>query len=284
MSLSRSRAALVFGGFTLCWALTESAAMLAGVSPYEIVWTRYGVHLAFMVLLFAPRKRSALVRAPDLGRQIFRSLLMLGMPVSFIWAYHRMPVDNIMAIFWITPLMVVALDRFAGHEARGWEAPTAAVVGFLGVLLILHPTHSFGRSAVLPVVMAACLALYIVMTRSMREEMLLPKLFHTAFWVFLALTPFVPLFWAWPTVTGWLALVAVGLLGWTALYLLDRAVDNAPTAMLAPILYSYALWTELLRWFIQGAAPGRSALLGSLVVVGAIGMAFVSLRERTFSR
>ena len=50
------RPALGVGMFTLCWAMMEIIAPTTGVSPYQIVWTRYGVHLIVLALLVGRRR------------------------------------------------------------------------------------------------------------------------------------------------------------------------------------------------------------------------------------
>src|ERR1051325_11973982 len=50
--------------------------------------------------------------------QVARSLLMLGMPVCFILALGQgSPVETVLAVFWLSPLLIVALARaFLGES------------------------------------------------------------------------------------------------------------------------------------------------------------------------
>ena len=70
--------------FTFGWAFVENFGSASGVSAYQVVWTRYGVHLALMALVFGPRHGTALVRTAEPAREMICSLLMLGMPLFFI--------------------------------------------------------------------------------------------------------------------------------------------------------------------------------------------------------
>jgi len=70
-----------------------------GYSPFETVWVRYGTHLIFMFLILGRAEGWRMVRTPQPGRQIFRSLLMLGMPFCFITADgHGLSVNLVWAI------------------------------------------------------------------------------------------------------------------------------------------------------------------------------------------
>ena len=83
------KALLFIAASTLCWAVMEPLGALAGVSGYQVVWTRYGTHLLLMLAVFAPRHKTGLFRSPSNLRQICRSLLMLGMPLCFLWSAQR---------------------------------------------------------------------------------------------------------------------------------------------------------------------------------------------------
>lgn len=273
--MKRSRIALLFLAFICSWIITEAMAAQAGVSLYEVVWARYAVHVAAMLLICGPSRGKTLVQSPHLGRQIGRSLLMLGMPIFFIWAIPRMPANNAVDVLWLTPILILIFDRLFTHEVPGWTVPTMTLVGYVGVLLVVRPTFTLDWSLLLALGSSVCFALYIVMTRMMRDEMLLPKMFHTALWIFVALTPFLPFFWQLPTVHGLIALVAVGLFGWVALFLLGRSVDEVPPAIFAPVLYSIVLWPELLQGIVRHVVPSHATWIGSLLVIGSIGTIFL---------
>ena len=90
--LDRSRifqAALLVAASMLLWIPIESLGANAGVSPYQVVWTRYGTHLMAMLLVFGPRHGRRLVVSRRLGPMILRSLCMLGMPICFICSRSR---------------------------------------------------------------------------------------------------------------------------------------------------------------------------------------------------
>jgi drug/metabolite transporter (DMT)-like permease len=270
--LVRKYPALLVAVFTLCWAVVEVIGSAAGVSAYQVVWSRYAVHLAFMLLAFGPRYGTALVRTPRIGRQVLSSLCMLGMPVSFIWTMQRLPSRDAMPLLWLSPLFVVVLSSILTRdEGPGKRAWGAAFVGLVGVFAIYQPDGGMLHpSAVLGVATAFCLALYLIIVRSMRHELVWTKLFHTALWVFLVLGLVVSHVWRTPTVKGMLALVTIGLLGWLGLYALDTALELATPAELAPALYTQVVWEELLV-FAHGGIPHTARLLTGLLLVAVAG-------------
>jgi hypothetical protein len=272
--------ALYIAIFTLCWAIIEMLGASAGVSAYQVVWTRYGVHLAFMALVFGPRYGTALVRTPKLGQQIFGSLLMLGMPLSFIWALRTMAPNDAWAVFWVAPLLIIAIAAATRDRLGGVWTIVASICGLVGAWLIYKPDLGiFQPAALFAFGMALCFALYMIVMRSMRQEPIMTKLFHTALWVFIGMSVILPSVWSRPTLHGLLAMSAIGVLGWFALYALDRALEGAPAAILAPVLYTELVWDLLLHWR-SDVTLGRRTDLGIVLIIAATLATFMWRHKR----
>lgn len=254
---------------TLCWSIMELLGASARVSGYEVVWTRYATHLLWMLVLFGPRYGTKLIRSPFPRRQIGRSLLMLGMPLCFLWSIQRMTMRNTMTVFWLAPFLVVVLAWLFGDSRVGLSMIAASIPGFLGAVLINRPdARLLQPAALLALGMALCFAMYLVVSRRMKDELILCKLFHTALWVFAALTFALPLFWQTPSPGGLLAMIGIGLLGWCGLYTLDRGVELAPPAWLAPMLYTQLIWSQIIEAMVTRHFPGPRMLAGMLLAAG----------------
>jgi drug/metabolite transporter (DMT)-like permease len=240
----------------------------ASYSPYQTVWARYGIHLLFMLAVLGPRYRTRLVYTRRLGMQLLRSLLMLGMPIFFILAVQRMPLKDVLSIFWVSPMMVIALSAFLG-ERLSLPHWVAVIGSFAGVLIMSRPDSGVLQlAAVLPLGMALCFSLYQVMTRLMCAEDTLASLFYTAGGVFVLLSFGVPSFWQAPTLESILLWVSIGLFGFLGLFTLDRACEMAPASIVAPFAYTQPIWILILSCLVSGQFPGRFAILGVLIIVG----------------
>ena len=262
----------------LCWSLMEILGPGTGVSGYQVVWTRYGVHLLGMLILLGPRHGARLVRTPHLGQQVFRSLLMLGMPLCFLWSVERIAFRNTLAVFWICPLVLIAVTQMFGEKSGSLKLLLATVPGFLGAMLIYRPdARVLHPAAVLALVMALCFAMYLVVSRRMKEEFIFSKLFHTALWVFASLTVFLPWFWLTPTIRGFASVVAIAVLGWCGLFMLDRAVELSSPAHLAPMLYLQVVGIVLIEAVTTRHLPGPRNIVGVLFI--AIGLVVAVVRN-----
>jgi drug/metabolite transporter (DMT)-like permease len=267
--------AILVSFFTLCWAVVELIGPATGVSAYQVVWTRYGVHLALLGLVFGPRERVNLVHTAQPVREVVCSLLMLGMPLCFIWALSRMSASDTLAVFWTAPLLIIAITALLGERFGGVRTIVAATAGLCGVVLIYRPDHGVLRpAALLAFGMALCFALYVVLMGSIRRDPVLVKLYHTALWVFIALTLVQPFIWHTPTIHGVVALVLIGALGCVGLYALDYAIEAASPAIIAPVFYTQLAWETMLGARLQLLREPRAAA-GVLLVLLAAAMGFM---------
>lgn len=263
--------------FVMLWTLVElvAASLLARYTVYQIVWTRYAVHLLLMLALWGWRDPLSLVRTRRPAFQLARSGLMLVMPVSwFVGTQAGVPPDTTMAIFWCSPLMILgAAMLFLGERVppAAWVLSATGTAG--GMLLFAPAPLQAAHPAWLlaPLAMGLSFALYVVMTRSLRSEPLRANLFYTAFGVFALLTPVLPFVWITPGATDLARLVAVGLLGYLTLLALDRMAAAAPVGTATPLVF-----LQLSLSIVAGLALGhfapdpRSAAALVLVSVPAI--------------
>ncbi|MBL8163038.1 MAG: DMT family transporter [Anaerolineae bacterium] len=259
---------------SLLWASVEVLGELLppGTSPYQTVWMRYFTHLLFMLVVFGPRFRTRLVRTSRLKLQLFRSLLMLGMPFFYIQAIlsAHMTLKNVNAIFWIAPLLVIGLAVFILREPVSPNRWFATLIACGGAMILLRPDRGIITiNALLPLGMALCFSLYRVLTRELRTDNSITNLFYTAFGVFFPLTLLIPLFWQSLTLETLMPMVTIGLVGFAALFFVDKAYEAAPASVLAPFIYSELICYVVLRLFLGHYLPLGSSLLGATILFAA---------------
>lgn len=265
------------------WVIVEATGsqISRGYSPYQIVWTRYATHILLLALLLGPRRLHRMARTELLGAQVARGLLMVGMPASFITALHFASARDVWAMFWVAPLMVVGLSIPVLGEKPGLQRWLATVLGLAGALLIVRPsTDLLDRWGLLPLGMAACFALYVVLTRSLRGETVESRLFYTALVPFLCLSPVMLFLGRLPTPRALLFMLLVGAVGLVTLWAIDKALDLAPASFLAPFVFTQLLWAVGLEG-PAGATLGRRAAAGALVVLASGAWALLAEHRRS---
>ena len=265
------RSMLLMVAFVALWAALKALAakVRAHYSPYQVVWTRYAVHQLFMLALWGWREPATLWRTRRPGFQLARSMLMLGMPASWVFAMNAGVASTLMSILWLSPLLILAFAGvFLGERAPAsvWLICGIACVGAL-MLTVPGPLPS-APLLVFPLGMAVTFSLYVVMTQSLRSETTRANLFYTALGVFVVLTPFMPRIWFTPSLHDMMVLGGVGLLGYLALCALDRLAAAARVSVAAPLGCLQLVFTVVIAWGFGDHRHAPLALIGLLLIAG----------------
>lgn len=270
MSAGR-RACLIAVAFAALWAAVESIAhlVISQYSPFQVVWSRYAVHLLLMLLVWGWRQPTSLWATRRPAYQVGRSLLMLVMPGSWTLAMAWGGTSSqVMAVFWTAPLLVLALAWGLLGERPSPVIVGCAGLGLVGAWLSYRPGHLAGAPLVMSVLMALSFSLYVVLSRPLRTETTRANLFYSALGVFLVLTPLMPRVWRPAPLHDLAIFAAIGILGYGALWCIDRFTAFAPVSLTAPLLYLQVAFMTLAA---LGGGVGRGALLGmGLIAVGAL--------------
>ena len=122
------------------------------------------------------------------------------------------------------------------------------------------------------------MSLYLVLTRLLRDESTLTNLVFTAAVVLAPLSLVLPDVWRTPSVRSLALMATIGLLGLGVLYALDRALELAPTSVVAPALYAQPVFAVVLATAAGELHLGRAAELGSVLVVAVYAVLFMGIR------
>lgn len=154
-------------------------------------------------------------------------------------------------------MMILMANVIFGEKvaAAQWMA---AFIGLAGTWLVIRPPFpgTGGWLLLLPLGMGFCFALYNVLTREMRTERTSANLFHTALWVFIALSFVMPSVWHTPSLKAALAMIGIGVWGFVLLLFLDRALAWAPASLVAPFIYTQCIWGDALELIRRGSIQG----------------------------
>ncbi len=236
-----------------------------------LIWFRYSVHLAFMLVLLGPRMRLDLVRTSRPGLQILRGVLLVASTGFFYLSLTYLPLAEAAAITFVGPVLVTALSGPLLRERVSRRQWAAVALGFSGVLIIVRPGGGvFSVHAVFPLASALVFSLYQLLTRKLAgRENPFTTLFFTALVGAVATSLPLPLTWQPPTPLQLLCVICIGLLGGFGHFLLIRAVEHASPAKLAPFVYTQLVWSTLLAFLAFGDFPSSGSLFGMGVIVAA---------------
>ena len=266
-----ARAVLLMLFSTVLFGLMAVVIRLASETqhPFEIAFFRNLFGLLFTLpLLF--KHGPGLLKTRKLPLYLLRCAIgTVGMLAGF-WAIVHLPLAQAVAISYSTPLFVTIGAVWVLGEtvrARRWAA---VLIGFIGVIILLHPdADTFtGASlvALLAAVMSASVAISIkFLTRTESPDAIV--VFTTALWVPMSLVPAL-LFWQMPSGITWLWLVLAGLFGTVAHMCWTRALQLGDASILTPISFMQVLVVGVFGWWLFGETVDRYTLIGALIIFG----------------
>jgi drug/metabolite transporter (DMT)-like permease len=247
---------------------------------------RYGINLALILAIFAPRRGATVFRAHRPGLVIGRGVVLVVATLFAGLALQRLPVGETIAIIYLAPFGVMLLAGPMLGERVGMAGWLAALAGFTGVLLIARPGGGLAPLGVLfALLCAGATVAYHLLSRLLAQS----ETTHSLL-VWAALTGAIAfgatLPWSMqgpaPGMTDLLLFATIGVVSTAAHFLFTAAYREAPAALLAPVNYAHLLWAGLLGWIIFGHVPDAFALIGMfLVAVAGGGIALWSHLART---
>jgi len=283
-------------GLGLCLVLSGSLLLTCSDVIAKIVFDRaplsqYVVMVGVIVMpcilaLMAATRRLPALRIRNRRALSLRALCMVGSTLFFFAGLRLMPLGDIYAIAFTSPIITLALAAWLLGEQVGWRRWSAVLVGFLGVVLAMLPTGQgyAWTAAFFPLGAAACGALRDITSRWLAAtEDSLGVLFYSVGAVLLSGLG-LSLFQDWaPVDLGLLGLLAAcALIQTTASLLQIEAYRYAEVSFLAPFRYVVLLFATLMGYLVWGDVPAWNVALGGLVIVGS-GL-FIWYRERLRQR
>lgn len=233
------------------------------------------------------RHRGAAFATNRPGILIFRSLAgTLGMILSF-YAFQKMPLADANALSFTRTLWLVPLAAFIVREPVGPLRIGAAVVGFIGVLVMIRPGAGGQFAVGLPALaMLASAFLFAFTVTGMkvltRDHSTTVILVWSAVLGFVLSIPGAVITWRVPALTDFLLLCAMGAIATAnqACYIKGMSLGDA--GAMAPIDYTRLVFTATVGFFVFHEVPGVWTLAGAGIVVAAT--LFITLRETQLAR
>ena len=278
------RAVLLICAATLCFASLDTAIKyLSARYPVPLlVWARWAIQALAIVAWLAPRRGLSFVRTAHLGRNLVRGAVLIGSSICFVYALRDLPLANVTALNYSTPMMVVVLAVVVLGERLTPARIAFVLAGVIGMLLIVRPgTDVFRGASLLALASAAFYATFQIMTRRMADEDPGVLLFYPALVGTVAMS--VTLLFSLEAVVAmpWThvaMLVVGGMVGTLGHLLFILAFQRGAASALTPFTYVHLVWATLIGWIAFGTFPDGYALAGMAIIAGA-GL-LITLHER----
>jgi drug/metabolite transporter (DMT)-like permease len=253
-------------------ATSKSLVETYGVG--QILWVSYVFFAGFAVAMVWHKRRSTRGVLDAFKTQrpwlhTVRALLLVAEMVLFSVAFAHLKLATVPAIAAICPLLITALSAFILGEAVTRDRWIAVGMGFVGMMIILHPGFAvFDPWSLLPLTGAALFAVYQVLTKTLERTDSGDTILLYTGWVGLGATVLIaPFHWINPDPMGWVVLGVSGLFGVLAQILLIKALAVAEASVLQPFNYTLLVFTTAIGILAFAEYPSTLTLFGGGVIV-----------------
>lgn len=253
---------------------------------FMVVWLRFVIHALLSTALLFPLRGRALVKTSHLRWHLIRAVMFMFMTGMNFWALQYVQLTVTASIFFTVPIIVALISAQMLKERLDRGRWIAILVGFAGVLVIVHPwSADFHPAMILSIANAVLYAVYNLSTRHLAAYDPPETIqYLPAVGAAILLTPFALASWEWPSgVLEWTLACLLGVLGGTGHYLLALAHRYAPASVIAPFLYQQILYMAAFGYLVFGDVPGASVWAGSAIVI-ASGLYLFARERRAHTR
>lgn len=244
----------------------------AEVIPLSFTVLMFGLGGAFIYLVVLLKNSDPLFPQESFSRtMLVRVLCEIVGRSFFALAITLIPLSTASAILQATPLVVVLGAALFLHERVARAHALAAILGFVGVIMIIRPgLGSFEPASLCAVISTLGFAGRDLATRAASPKLSNAQLGFYGFLVLIAAGFMLSLISDQPFQTdapSLLKVLAATLTGVIAYSSLTVAMRNGAVSVVTPFRYSRVIFALLLGMFIFGERPDLFTLLGTTIVV-----------------
>ncbi|MEM1273940.1 MAG: DMT family transporter [Pseudomonadota bacterium] len=270
------RAALWMIGAIVSFSSMAVAGREAGPSfdTFEIMTYRSAIGLVIVTAVIFATGRQHQIRTRHLGLHTARNIAHFTGQNLWFYAVTVVPLAQVFAIEFTSPLFVIALAALFLGERLTWMKIAAGLIGFLGVLVVLRPGTaplSLGHLSV-----AAAAFGFAVTAIFTKRLTVLEQIAGIMFWLTALQLLFgigVALIYdgqiSWPTGADWIPLGIIAIAGLSAHYCLTTALTLAPASVVMPLDFVRLPAIAIVGMAFYDEPLSIAVLLGAAMIFGA---------------
>lgn len=225
--------------------------------------------IPFLIMIFVFGQREILIIRSKPSLVGIRAVIGTVSLVTTFAAYSMMPMADTTALLFTASLFIPVLGVIFLKESVGPYRWSAVAMGFIGVVIMSHPSGEVYTLGITVALIAALMhaTLQIILRYLGRFES--PETISFYFFVigvFLTALP-LPFIAVRPTLAEVPLFLGVGLSGAAAQWLLSIAFRNARAAIVTVFNYSSIVWATLFGWMVWNEWPLPTVLAGATIVI-----------------
>ena len=207
-----------------------------------------------------------------------RGVLIACTTVLIFASVKFMPLAEVIAIFFIEPLLVTMLSAIVLGERLGWKRLAATTIGFFGALVVVQPNYKLlGLLSLLPFLAALSFAFYMILTRKLSQlESAGVLQFNSGLSGLIFMSVMLATFSSFdipmleikmPQNQEWILIVLIGVIATLGHFILAFASKYIEANILAPFQYLEIIGATFLGFWLFGDFPAPAAWVGIMTIV-----------------
>lgn len=263
-------------GAGLAFQIANAAvrALSIAIDPMQAQFLRYLTGLVPLLPLVLAHSGGLHRLWPEsVSGQVWRSALHTAGLILWFTALPHMPLADMTAIGFTTPLFVLVGAAWLLKEPMNPARWIAVAVGLSGVLVIVGPgvTGSGGWYTLMMLGSAPLFAASFLVTKVLtrRDAAATIVLWQTLLIALMSLPLALP-GWVWPSAAFWGLALLGGVAGTVGHYFLTRSFVSADISATQSVKFVDLLWAALLGWIAFGDPLRGTTLIGGAVIIAAI--------------
>lgn len=237
---------------------------------FEIMMWRSAFGLLIVLILVTALGTRGQIGRQALGTHFIRNVFHFTGQNLWFFAVTAVPLAQVFALEFTTPLWVIVLSVFMLGERLTLIRGTAALMGFVGILIVARPDMTNISPGILA---AASCAFFFALTyvftkRLTRTETITAIMFYLTFFqlIFGLAAAGYDGDIAVPTKPDLPWLLLVGICGLLAHFCIAKALSLAPAAVVAPVDFARLPIIALVAMLVYGEALDLWVFVGAVII------------------
>ncbi len=236
----------------------------------QIMFFRCAVALVPVIVIIYLRGGIGVLRTQQKRLHLLRSTLGIGAMGFAFYAFSLMPLAEAISILHTAPLFMTALSVLILREKVGLRRWSAVLLGFVGMLIVVQPVAGMLDSGSLYMLIAAFLigcTTIIIRHLGKIDDPVCITFYFTVTGLVVSLGGLLLQGWRQPPPMELALLLAVGLLGGTAQYLMTLSYRYQAIGILAPLKYLPIVFGGVIAYLVWGEVPDLQSIAGIGIIV-----------------
>ena len=238
----------------------------------QIMFFRSLVAMIPVAAIIVSRGGLKVLKTRQPAMHLIRSTLGISAMACAFYAFSLMRLADAISILHTAPLIMTALSILILGEKVGLHRWSAIIAGFTGMLIIIRPGESMLESGSLFMLIAALLIgcnSIIIRHLSAKDDPVCITFYFTLTGVVASSIAIALFGWVMPSSGDWIFLIAVGLFGGVAQYLMTVSYRHSEIAVVAPLKFLSIVMGGLIAYLVWAEIPDLQSLVGISIIVGA---------------